>query len=48
MLVITLLRLEVLHVLRKLEYKLLRKDYLQINTFSDLVMVEQEGYPHAL
>ena len=38
-LVVTLLRLEVLYVLQKLEYKLLRKDYLQINAFPDLVMV---------
>ena len=41
-------RLEVLRVLRKLEYKLLRKDYLQINAFPNLVVVEQEEYPHAL
>ena len=32
-LVVTPLRLEVLRVLRKLEYKLSRKDYLQINAF---------------
>ena len=48
MLVVVPLRLKVLRVLRKLEYKLLRKDYLQINAFPDLVVVEQEEYPHAL
>ena len=42
------LRLEVLRVLRKLEYKLSRKDYLQINAFPNLVVVEQEECPHAL
>ena len=42
MLVVASLRLEVLRVLRKLEYKLSRKDYLQINAFPDLVVVEQE------
>ena len=47
-LVIAPLRLEVLHVLQKLEYKLLRKDYLQINTFPDLVVVERERYLHVL
>ena len=47
-LVVAPLRLEVLRVLRKLEYKLSRKDYLQINAFPDLVVVEQEEYPHAL
>ena len=47
-LVIAPLRLEVLRVLRKPEYKLLRKDYLQINAFPDLVVVEREEYPHAL
>ena len=38
-LVVTLLRLEVLRVLRKLEYKLLGKDYLQINAFFVPVVV---------
>ena len=47
-LVNALLRLKVLRVLRKPEYKLSRKDYLQINAFPDLVMVEQEEYSHAL
>ena len=42
------LRLEVLRILRKLEYKLLRKDYLQTNAFPNLMVVEQEEYPHAL
>ena len=42
------LRIEVLRVLRKLEYKLSRKDYLQTNAFPNLVVVEQEKYPHAL
>ena len=46
--VVAPLRLEVLRVLRKLEHKLLRKDYLQINAFLDLVMVEWEGYSYAL
>ena len=48
MLVIAPLRLELLCVLRKPEYKLSRKDYLQINAFPDLMVVEQEQYPHAL
>ena len=48
MLVVAPLRLEVLRVLWKLEYKLSRKDYLQINAFPDLVVVEREEYPHAL
>ena len=47
-LVVVPLRLEVLHILRKLEYKLLRKDYLQINIFPDLMVVKQEKYLHAL
>ena len=47
-LVIVSIRLEVLYVLQKLEYKLSWKNYLQINAFLDLVMVEQEEYPHAL
>ena len=47
-LVVAPLRLEVLRVLRKLEYKLSRKDYLQINAFPDLVVVKREEYPHAL
>ena len=47
-LVITPLRLEVLRILRKLEYKFSRKDYLQINAFPDLVVVEREEYPHTL
>ena len=42
------LRLEVLRVLRKLKYKLSRKDYLQINVLPNLVVVEREEYPHAL
>ena len=42
------LRLEVLYVLRKIEYKLSRKNYLQTNAFSNLVVVEQEDYLHAL
>ena len=46
--VVTPLRLKVLRVLQKLEYKLLRKNYLQINAFPDLVVVEREEYPHAL
>ena len=48
MLVIALLRLEVLRVLQKPEYKLSRKNYLQINVFPDLVVVKQEEYPYAL
>ena len=48
MLVVAPLRLEVLRVLWKLEYKLSRKNYLQINAFPDLVVVEREEYPHAL
>ena len=48
MLIVAPLRLEVLRVLQKLKYKLLRKDYLQINAFPDLVVVEQEEYPHTL
>ena len=47
-LVVASLRLEVLRVLWKLEYKFSRKNYLQINAFLDLVVVEQEEYPHAL
>ena len=47
-LVVALLRLKVLRVLRKLEYKLSRKDYMQINAFLNLVVVEREEYPHAL
>ena len=39
---------EVLCVLRNLGYKLSRKDYFQINAFLDLVVVEQEEYPHTL
>ena len=47
-LVVAPLWLEVLCVLRNLEYKLSRKDYLHIHAFPDLVVVEQEEYPHAL
>ena len=47
-LIVAPLRLDILRVLRKLEYKLLKKDYLQINAFPDLVVVEQKEYPHAL
>ena len=42
------LRLEVLHVLQKFEYKLSRKNYLQTNAFPNLVVVERGEYPHAL
>ena len=31
-----------------LDRRLSRKDYLQINAFPDLVVVEREGNPHAL
>ena len=48
MLVVASLRLEVLRILQKLKYKLSKKDYLQINAFPDLVVVEREEYPHAL
>ena len=46
--VVAPLRLEVLRILQKLEYKFTRKDYLQNNTFSDLVVMERKEYPHAL
>ena len=42
------LRLEVLYVLRKLEYKLSEKDYLQINAFLVPVVVVWEEWPRAL
>ena len=42
------LRLEVLPILRKLEYKLSRKNHLQTNAFPNLVVVKQEEYPYAL
>ena len=42
------LRIEVLRVLQMLEYKLLRKDYLQINAFFVLVMVVWKKWPRAL
>ena len=29
-------------------HRLIKKDYLQINTFPDLLVVEQKEYPHVL